>query len=840
MSQLTDRIPDSNSQYSSPSGAPAAPSFLTGLAKTGEDIMQAAGIRDQRALQQQKLAQQQGDEAALNQFALGTINALSTPAQAPEGFDLLDSSGGSKLNTALSTGAISRTQYDTRMQGLIAQVAKDHPDSINKVLAYANAQGYKGFMFRDAEEQQSLGAAALKNQEESTSANIKAATEAGLALPGVSQSYLEQQGAALLGVKYKTDLDIKLRQQILAEDTFTETIRARKIKENDHNIAANASAAAALAAGSWLTQLTQHASTASALGDTPEDTKRMSQEFSDARAQLNLLQTQYKVSLNAMHVSKDEQGLFDNTIDSMGKFIDQLEVAPGKQRTEFLKTLQDHVNLNNWNSYPALMTGIQTYGRDYFMQMMNNQIPGVPADVQLKFRTDFLAQASGLAKDMGTEGEKAKLWQDANNGNVQVGDTKLTKKQQDDLIQQSQPILAHSTSSLNQGTKDPAVGMNFKTASVQIMNAARQYSPADIFPETATKLQGTVLNDSWTTALVKWKEGGGDPVEANRIGTRAGVVTAQVIEGLATRNQGKVTYNAQLQRFVGVSQPVQEQAFMGVGEGGGVPTNLTFPGSTTSAEGDILARQMNALLDNGERLNQQFNIVPASVLKDGNTIRNVLANQPDLIKAANADRENKQASADQDPQARMKFDANRLDLSFKNPNEYLGAYSPTSNVQDFEDYTKVLRGHESGGDNNAKPFDSTAFGPDQFLGSTWLHYAKDMPWAEGKTKDEVLAMRSDPKKSEEVLKEFTADNAVALHNAGVNTGFKELHMAHFAGATGAIMALHANDTAKAATVLASIAPKKEIKEGQRKPTNWNMFYQKDGTPKTIAEFKAQF
>jgi hypothetical protein len=111
---------------------------------------------------------------------------------------------------------------------------------------------------------------------------------------------------------------------------------------------------------------------------------------------------------------------------------------------------------------------------------------------------------------------------------------------------------------------------------------------------------------------------------------------------------------------------------------------------------------------------------------------------------------------------------------------------------------------ESAGKPTAKAPTSSATGLGQFIASTWLAVVqKHRPaWAVGKTNAQILALRTDPKCSIEMLARFTEDNASYL-GAGYTDG--DLYLAHFAGAGTAKKLLRASASSDCASVFSSAA-----------------------------------
>jgi peptidoglycan hydrolase-like protein with peptidoglycan-binding domain len=109
-----------------------------------------------------------------------------------------------------------------------------------------------------------------------------------------------------------------------------------------------------------------------------------------------------------------------------------------------------------------------------------------------------------------------------------------------------------------------------------------------------------------------------------------------------------------------------------------------------------------------------------------------------------------------------------------------------------EQLNKIIQ-IESGGRPDAQAKTSTALGLGQFLNSTWLGVVrKHRPdWIEGRTTNQVLALRTVPDKSIEMLARFTEDNAKFL-GPGWQEG--DLYLAHFLGTGDAAKLLRAPST----------------------------------------------
>src|SRR6187455_1323890 len=111
---------------------------------------------------------------------------------------------------------------------------------------------------------------------------------------------------------------------------------------------------------------------------------------------------------------------------------------------------------------------------------------------------------------------------------------------------------------------------------------------------------------------------------------------------------------------------------------------------------------------------------------------------------------------------------------------------------------------ESAGKLRAKAPTSSALGLFQFLNGTWLAtVAKHRPdLLEGRTRVQVLALRTDPTVGIEIGARFTEDNANAL-GAGCTDG--DLYLAHFLGLGTARKFLRARPSAAAAALAGDAA-----------------------------------
>jgi hypothetical protein len=112
-------------------------------------------------------------------------------------------------------------------------------------------------------------------------------------------------------------------------------------------------------------------------------------------------------------------------------------------------------------------------------------------------------------------------------------------------------------------------------------------------------------------------------------------------------------------------------------------------------------------------------------------------------------------------------------------------------------------GAESGGDPNARNPNSSATGAGQFISSTWLDTIKTArpDLAEGKSDQELLALRTDPALSREMTEAYAARNGETLAKAGHPVTPGTTYLAHFAGPQGAVAVLGADPNAPVSSVL---------------------------------------
>lgn len=110
---------------------------------------------------------------------------------------------------------------------------------------------------------------------------------------------------------------------------------------------------------------------------------------------------------------------------------------------------------------------------------------------------------------------------------------------------------------------------------------------------------------------------------------------------------------------------------------------------------------------------------------------------------------------------------------------------------------------ESGGNSYARNPLSSAGGLGQFIDATWLdvlsRYRPDL--VSGRSRDELLSLKTDPQLSREMVDAYAAQNAGALQSAGFPVTPGASYLAHFAGPAGAVGVLSADPAAPIGSIL---------------------------------------
>jgi len=114
---------------------------------------------------------------------------------------------------------------------------------------------------------------------------------------------------------------------------------------------------------------------------------------------------------------------------------------------------------------------------------------------------------------------------------------------------------------------------------------------------------------------------------------------------------------------------------------------------------------------------------------------------------------------------------------------------------------------ESGGRRFAKNPRSSALGPFQFINSTFLDVVRrNFPSEIAKLSvAEILYLRTDPVFALRAAKAFANENAAFLLDHGLEATMASLHLAHFAGPTGAVRVLRAEPDALVSGLMSQAA-----------------------------------
>ena len=116
--------------------------------------------------------------------------------------------------------------------------------------------------------------------------------------------------------------------------------------------------------------------------------------------------------------------------------------------------------------------------------------------------------------------------------------------------------------------------------------------------------------------------------------------------------------------------------------------------------------------------------------------------------------------------------------------------------------TDLIIGNESGGNPLAQNPNSSAGGLGQFIDSTWLdtlqRHRPDL--VQGKSPQELLALKTDPALSREMTDAYASDNQAILTKNGLPPTPGNTYLAHFAGPQGALSILTAAPNAPVETL----------------------------------------
>lgn len=123
------------------------------------------------------------------------------------------------------------------------------------------------------------------------------------------------------------------------------------------------------------------------------------------------------------------------------------------------------------------------------------------------------------------------------------------------------------------------------------------------------------------------------------------------------------------------------------------------------------------------------------------------------------------------------------------------------------DYPAFRRQLESGGNPTAANPLSSALGADQFTEGTWLNTVKqEKPaWAEGLSREQILAQRTNPEHSGDMATSLDRNNAAALTSAGLDATPDNLYAAHHFGEKAGVEFAKAADETPVADILSPAA-----------------------------------
>lgn len=125
-------------------------------------------------------------------------------------------------------------------------------------------------------------------------------------------------------------------------------------------------------------------------------------------------------------------------------------------------------------------------------------------------------------------------------------------------------------------------------------------------------------------------------------------------------------------------------------------------------------------------------------------------------------------------------------------------YQSTFNIQGLKEVSPNIQqkiiGVESGGNPNAKNPKSSASGSAQFIKDTWInvmnkHFSE---LTEGKSEEQILAMRKNPNLNKLAEQMFRSDNQNILEQAGIPVNDASIYLAHFLGADATKKVIQAN------------------------------------------------
>ncbi|MDR0273883.1 MAG: hypothetical protein LBI48_00765 [Burkholderiaceae bacterium] len=155
--------------------------------------------------------------------------------------------------------------------------------------------------------------------------------------------------------------------------------------------------------------------------------------------------------------------------------------------------------------------------------------------------------------------------------------------------------------------------------------------------------------------------------------------------------------------------------------------------------------------------------------------------QPDAVKAEGQALKDVRDASPETPKPQEPKAEDRAPERDSEPDRESGKAAVPGNF-DYGQYTRYRRALEAGGKPNPN---SSALGPDQFIAGTWERLvAKYEPaLSEYLSREELLALRTDPAISTEMVAHLDRENAAALRTEGVPVSNETLYAAHHFGAS---------------------------------------------------------
>jgi len=116
---------------------------------------------------------------------------------------------------------------------------------------------------------------------------------------------------------------------------------------------------------------------------------------------------------------------------------------------------------------------------------------------------------------------------------------------------------------------------------------------------------------------------------------------------------------------------------------------------------------------------------------------------------------------------------------------------------------------ESSGDPNSHNDRSSASGPAGFIDDTWVDMLRQHrpDIAQGKSRDDLIALKTDPQLAAQMTDAYAADNGAILAKNGLPVTDGTKYLAHFSGPQGAVKILQADPNANAGDILGPAALK---------------------------------